>query len=244
MATDYASENCENKMSIDSSTHLAPKLVFIHVMKTGGTSLIEWIQRHYHYDDILYEASIWQEFWNLPADRLKRKRFIRGHFGSYITRYFKPCDGFRYITLLRNPVERVISHFWHAKRATDSDYLEIADQEAFGIKEFLEDARTFSFASNFQVRNFVHNLHQNYQRADPRPRRVLPDKIGQKELDQAKAFLDSIDFVGFTEDLPGTIAAMSARFGFFPDQNLGNYRSYSEAETISAEMLKKILDAN
>ena len=106
-------------------------------MKTGGTSLNQWIQRHYCFDDILFEASLWRELWPIPAAKLKQKRFIRGHFGSYIAHYFKPTEGFFYITLLRNPVERVVSHFWHVKRATDDRLYWLGSQPSFDLMDFL-----------------------------------------------------------------------------------------------------------
>lgn len=230
---------------------LAPKLVFVHVPKTAGTSAIEWIQRHYSFSEILFEASQWSELRDLfqtrSADWFNGKRFIRGHFGSYIVKFFSPTNGYRYVTVLRDPVERTISNFWHIKRSPDAGLYHLVKHHQFQLENFLEHPLTRPYASNYQVRNFAYELDRDYG-ADLnllRSNLVFPGDIGAAELTRAKSFLSSIDAVGFSEDLSGFVNALSNRFGFFTDDELGKYRSYrNESESISPALLDKIRDLN
>src|SRR5256885_11585249 len=83
-------------------------MVFPHIMKTVGTSLISWIQRHYAYHEILVAATTWPELLRLPRGSLVGKKFVRGHFGSAIMKLFGEDKGFTPIAVLRDPVERVV----------------------------------------------------------------------------------------------------------------------------------------
>src|SRR5438874_4729434 len=78
------------------------RMVFPHIMKTAGTSLISWIQRHYAYHEILLAATTWPELLRLPRGSLVGKKFVRGHFGSAIMKLFGEDKGDRKSTRLNS----------------------------------------------------------------------------------------------------------------------------------------------
>jgi hypothetical protein len=99
----------------------APALLFQHIPKTAGTSLRSALEalyppsaRLYLYDrPDLDRAVDPREFWSLPQQALEPVRFVMGHFQYGIHRAL-PGPA-RYVTMLREPVDRVASLFYHFK---------------------------------------------------------------------------------------------------------------------------------
>jgi Galactose-3-O-sulfotransferase len=98
-------------------------LVFLHHPKTGGVTLEGILRRKYRRDET-YDAGIYpnrlpSEVASLPPDRLARIRVIYGHmrFGVHD---FLPRPS-RYMTLLRDPVERAISQYYFILRNPGAD---------------------------------------------------------------------------------------------------------------------------
>ena len=90
-------------------------VIFLHVPKTAGTTLnrlIEWeypLFEMYSIDPVFFRWSA-SHLWQLPARRLKRTRMFKGHmlFGLHEI-LPQPAT---YITVLRDPIDRVISAFY------------------------------------------------------------------------------------------------------------------------------------
>jgi Galactose-3-O-sulfotransferase len=90
-------------------------VIFLHVPKTAGTTLnrlIEWeypLFEMYSVDPVFFRWSA-SHLWQLPARRLKRTRMFKGHmlFGLHEI-LPQPAT---YITVLREPIDRVISAFY------------------------------------------------------------------------------------------------------------------------------------
>jgi hypothetical protein len=90
-------------------------VIFLHVPKTAGTTLnrlIEWeypLFEIYSVDPVFFRWSA-SHLWQLPARRLKRTRMFKGHmlFGLHKILPQRAT----YITVLREPVDRVISAFY------------------------------------------------------------------------------------------------------------------------------------
>lgn len=216
-------------------------IVFPHIMKTAGTALIAWLQRHYDFEEVLFVATTWAELMRLPRSATVGKRFIRGHFGSGIIRLFGPDKGFTPIALLRDPVDRVISHFWHLKFAPEEHPFHFVRDENFTIEEFVEHPLTRCVVSNYQTANFSSTAESEARTGeDP----TVLTEVSPVNIEVAKEFIKSCAVVGVTEELGGFITALSDRFGFFPDHVLPSVRSYRGATPVSTEVLKKIRDLN
>src|SRR5262245_40388577 len=94
-------------------------LVFMHLPKTGGTALRSGLREMYEPDAVafiyaardLQEAMTQGEFEKLPASRMDALRLVMGHFRYGIhARIGRPC---RYVTLVRDPIDRVASLYYH-----------------------------------------------------------------------------------------------------------------------------------
>lgn len=218
-----------------------PSIVFPHIMKTAGTSLIAWLQRHFDYEEILFTATTWAELMRLPRSAFVGKRFIRGHYGSGIVRLFGPEKGFTPIALLRDPVDRVISHFWHLKFAPEPHPFQFVRDANFTIEDFVDHPLTRCVVSNYQTANFS-STTESEARIGEDP--TVLEEVSPVNLEVAKEFVNSCAVVGVAEDLPRFISDISVRFGLFPDYALPKHRSYRGATPVSDEVLKKIRELN
>ena len=90
-------------------------LIFLHIPKTGGRTLQNILLRQYSDRQALVNAhesitdiSKWSD------DRRRNIRYIQGHFSYGVHKLFpQTCT---YITMLRDPVDRVVSHYHFVRR--------------------------------------------------------------------------------------------------------------------------------
>jgi hypothetical protein len=96
-------------------------LIFLHIPKTGGSTLASILNRRFADNDV------WKFFGNeieKLEERLETKsdvdrlKLLEGHIHFGWHKYFdKPA---KYITVLRNPVDRVVSHYYHVRRDSNN----------------------------------------------------------------------------------------------------------------------------
>ena len=111
---------CAKKISKTS-----PVVIFVHIPKAAGTTMHSLLQRVYRASTIrdLDTADLRRsimEFNKLPAAEKDKIDLLKGHlpFGMH-EGFTRKCT---YITMLRNPVDRIISHYRYASENT-SHYL-------------------------------------------------------------------------------------------------------------------------
>jgi hypothetical protein len=100
-------------------------LLFLHIGKAGGTTLHRIVDRQYSprhtytIDGLDVKGSI-TDFIALPDEEREKIRLLKGHMPFGLHQYFRRPTA--YITMLRNPAERVISHYYFA-RSNPKHYL-------------------------------------------------------------------------------------------------------------------------
>ncbi|MCD6364181.1 MAG: sulfotransferase family 2 domain-containing protein [Synergistetes bacterium] len=116
-------------------------LIFLHIPKTGGSSLLWILQRHYRLEEVFHDTV----FQKAGDCFLNDKKFLHGHFKYGIHELLK-LRNYKYISLLRNPVYRVFSHYFYAREQMFMNDREFRDQD---LVSWLEKNK--SWVSNLQT---------------------------------------------------------------------------------------------
>ncbi len=128
-------------------------LIFLHIPKAGGTTLHRIIERNYRknvifsiraYDIDSIRKSI-DELKNLPEMQRARLKVLRGHMPFGLHEHLPQPS--TYITMLRNPVDRVLSHYYYARQRPDhylhdeARRMNLRDYVCSGISAELENGQ-------------------------------------------------------------------------------------------------------
>ena len=127
-------------------------LIFLHIPKTAGTTLNRIIERQYSPFAIFtinpyrITASV-ERLKRLPEGRRRRLRLVRGHL-FYGVHEFLP-QGATYVTMLREPVARVLSAYYFILRRPLHPLHRKLKRERLGVEDCL---RLFPHRQNLQCR--------------------------------------------------------------------------------------------
>jgi hypothetical protein len=128
-------------------------VVFLHVLKTAGTTLHRIIERQYRpeqtYSVGLVEGESLAGLAELSETRRAKIRMLRGHMGFGVHRFLPGPS--TYVTILRDPVERVISYYYFVLRTPDHYFHHALTSGDVGLKAFIRD-KMHVMADNAQTR--------------------------------------------------------------------------------------------
>ncbi|WP_264740339.1 sulfotransferase family protein [Cytobacillus firmus] len=162
-------------------------LIFLHIPKTGGTTLSTIISNQYKENE--FKKTKLQELQKFTEEDLGRLKCIAGHGYFGVHEYFnRSCS---YFTMVRDPVDRVLSNYYFIKRRKDHrDHNKLGN---VSLKEFVRD---------FQDRTFN---HQTKRLSGP----------GVPSLEAAKENLERhFTIVGVTDEFDESLFLMKKEFNW------------------------------
>jgi hypothetical protein len=184
-------------------------VIFLHLPKTAGTTvnrLIEWeypLSQMYSIDPVLFEWSA-AHLRKLSPQRLQKTRMFKGHmlFGLHEV-LSQPTT---YITVLRDPVDRVISAFYFMRGYKFHPLYWKMRRENWTLEDFVRRS---------QRDNVQSKIVAGSDYSAPCTREIV---------EQAKDNLrHHFAVVGLSERLEESLALMKIRFGW----NLSSYSSFN-----------------
>jgi hypothetical protein len=230
-------------------------LYFLHIPKTAGTTLISILDDLYDNDQIC-PAQLWHEFVKIPPEQLLKYRLLRGHLGYCVYQFLpkKPI----YITLLRDPVERAISHYEHIRRGTRHYLHHKFMTENITLADFINNPEINPLITNFQTRNIAFDLDIKSiirslsfsQLQDLTLQSIVelsPITISQSDLIEiAKERLSHFAFVGLVERLEECLPLLSYTFRWRPiaSRHLNVTPNRIRREEIPQPLIERIIELN
>lgn len=194
-------------------------LIFLHLTRTGGSTMREIIERQF-YPSVRYRIKgnkieeTLEAFKNLPQTERDKIKFLSGHMPFGLHKYFSlPCD---YITLLRDPIEKVISEYYYMKNLPQHTYyqtiknMSLEDHALSGINSVV----------NYQTRILSGNWGMPHVHSLPLP----PDALEVAKKNLEKYF----KVVGIKEKFDETLLILRKVFGwkniYYLKTNVGRHR--------------------
>lgn len=184
------------------------KLYFLHIQKTAGTTFTAILESYFENDEIC-PAYYLDDLLLLTKEKRQSYRFYRGHFSYNLCIFL--TSPLVYITMLRHPVERVISNIRHIQR-----YPEHPDHK------LVKSVDLISFVTHPQTQSDMSNL-QTRMIAPPKGKIVnvfLGWAATRNDLELAKERLQEFPFFGLTEDFEHSMSLLAYTFGWSPVMNI------------------------
>lgn len=119
-------------------------ILWMHIPKTGGTSLACYLKMQFPHE-------AWAHYWSKPNPRanlavdVANKQCIFGHLPFGFHRWLT-SHSFTYATVLRNPMERVLSHYYYHKYNVADPWHHVTLN-----RTLIEWVKISDFANNFQT---------------------------------------------------------------------------------------------
>jgi hypothetical protein len=175
-------------------------LLFLHIQKTGGSSLRYILERQYPSSQILkLSIGAVRRIETLPERQRRAARLVLGHFDYGFHTYFrKPST---YVTMLRDPVERAISNYFRILENEKHAYHDRVLSETRSIIEYMESG----------IDPIVDNGMTQKLAGKTAPYGRVPSEY----LAMAKSNLDtSFSVVGITEKFDESLLLLRQAFGW------------------------------
>ena len=122
---------------------LAPNLIFLHIPKAGGSTLRKiFLDQHHRVNPdpesffVVNRTRDSQNLYDLSQERKKKIKLLIGHFGFGVHEELKGAS--QYVTMLRNPIARVLSAYNYSKSFERADAFEAIRESNMDVVEFAQ----------------------------------------------------------------------------------------------------------
>jgi hypothetical protein len=206
------------------------KLYFLHIYKTAGTTLSKLLESRFQPDEVCPAHQL-GPLARLSPDSLRRYRLYWGHLGFKLAELVP--GPMIYVTMLRDPVEHVLSIYEAIRRSADHPLHERVNRLGMTLPEFLRDDQTAPEVRDQQVLTltFWHSVWAPAHLArlaqdalTPADRAAIRREVvgrfratpGPVLVEWAQERLDRFAFVGLVERMEESVRLLSAAFAWEP----------------------------
>lgn len=175
-------------MKPENSNKFIPAL-FLHIRKTGGTSIVMQAIDHYGYENICNHG----DYMGKAPDYFRALPFVSGHFGFDYAQALMP--GRFSFTFLRNPIERILSLYCFCRVQDPDEFPIYRAASGHDLHGFLQAAD-----SDALVRSYIRNSQVWCLASGPGYVECAVDNFPPEEMfARALSNVERLSFVGFTE---------------------------------------------
>lgn len=223
-------------------------LMILHIPKCAGTTLHTVMNRQYP-PHLTYKVKAdirgdQERFRQMDADEKRPLCAVFGHYCYGLHTALAPDQPFEYVTILRDPVARVVSLYSYTRTESPKHYLAKAARE-MTLREFVTSGVTRQ-SNNGMVRQLCgadEFTMRNGRQVPYKDCKIPFRKMTREHLEAAKDNLDTFALVGFVDNLDRFLARMQARFAWripaYKNRNVSR-----EPVTPSAGDVKAITELN
>jgi hypothetical protein len=201
-------------------------IVYTHIAKTAGTTMLHWLEgqcKTYHLQ------RWWMSKWLVPEDT----ECLFSHCPYGLPDRYVPGDH-QYVTFLRNPIDRIVSNYFHV--VNNPNNLLLPGYTSMPFDELIK-GEIFATFDNGITRIISGRPDMGN----------LPPKspATREDLEKAKANIATFAMVGFVETFNWDLARLAAKFGW-SDLSYTWYRKGSRPKltSIKPEILQQIAQYN
>jgi hypothetical protein len=207
-------------------------LLFLHIPKAGGTTLYSVLEKQFP-QEACYSVPDRLHPVDLPPN-LDQYRLVRVHQGYDVYRCFqrKPV----YVTMLREPIARAVSYYYHIRRHSDHPLHEVVLKREYSLLDCLNDTKMQHRFGNAQTRLLAFRIL---------PGDDLPS--GDVQLEMAKVRLHEFAYFGLVESFARSVQLLTYTFGWSPITHIQRLNAAPESdydESISPEVRGAIAACN
>ena len=206
--------------------------IFLHIPKAGGNTLFSILDRIYgkeHIYDIDLCGGDWDAaskgFIDLSQKDKEKIKVLRGHMHYGLHKHFVSQSA-KYITFLRDPVERIISHYYFVLRSNEHYLYDIVTKNKMTLLDYATS-------------NISWELDNGMTRSISGENRIQLNNCTQEVLDKAISNLKTnFIFFGLTERYDESIILLKNKlkwsdYPFYRKLNIGKKKKEVSSEIIS-----------
>lgn len=176
------------------------RVFFMHIMKTAGTSYSWGLVHQFGPGEVFPPRGperseaywVFDRFADLSAEDRAKVRLVHGHYPLHVREL---VDADVTLTLLRHPIDRLISHLRQVARSLPGD-------EVPSIEEVYEQHPLIPATLNYQLRQFSRDVDDD------------PVVLDESHLEKGVGRLAEVDVIGLSERYEEFVQTCNDRYGW------------------------------